>query len=187
MAHPSTRDEDDAADVLYARRSSLFAAKTRMQPSSSRWGVREWTAYLSDPSAALPPEQQRALFADKRLREDFRQLKNAFSMVALPALAAASDGAVVERTFDGGTVRLHAARKPGQYYAIFNFGPRSVYPTTLVLETPAGEQLKRVLPAADLGFGREGEIMIVGEMSDVDDQKFHQLLSDPSSVGHFLA
>ena len=181
----SPTNADDAADLLYARRRTLAAAiaKPVAQPTD-RWGVHQWIAFLSTPSIALPVGQQRALFADKRLREDFRQLKRVYSVAALPALAAASDGDVVERSFEGGTVRIHAARKPGQFYVRFSFGIRDAYPRVLVLELPDGTQVKRLLPAMEAGG--DGEMLIVGDMAAPADQTFRQLLADPASHGDFL-
>jgi hypothetical protein len=174
-----TADTDDIArraDQLYAARSALAEAKR----PARRFGVAEIVQFLNDPSRSLSPEEQRALFTDPRLRADYRRLKTQATTFELPALAAASSGAVDARRFEGGTVSIHPSRVPGQIYVILRFTSPADAPRMILLESAAGDLLKRALPAAD----HQGEIMMVlNERSDAD---FLRLLTDPTSTGTFV-
>src|SRR5262245_11943468 len=112
-------DDDTAprADKLYAARSAL----AEIQPTTRRLGVSEIVQVLSDPQRSLSMEEQRTLFADPRLRADYRRLKSRQSVVELPALAAASVGSVNIRRFEGGTVRIRASRVADQFYVVVRF------------------------------------------------------------------
>ncbi len=174
-----TADTDDIArraDQLYAARSALAEAKR----PTRRFGVAEIVQFLNDPSRSLSPEEQRALFTDSRLRADYRRLKAQATTFELPALAAASSGAVNARRFEGGTVSIHPSRVAGQIYVILRFTSPADAPRMMLLESAAGEFLKRALPAAD----PQGEVMMVlNERSDAD---FLRLLADPTSTGTFV-
>jgi hypothetical protein len=176
-----TADSDDIArhaDQLYAARSALAEAKR----PTRRFGVAEIVQFLSDPSRALTADEQRALFTHPRLRDDYRRLKAQATAFELPALAAASSGAVNARRFDGGTISIHPSRVPGQIYVILRFTWPSNAPRMILLESAAGDLLKRALPAADA----QGEVMMVlNERSDAD-AGFLRLLADPTSTGTFV-
>src|ERR1700760_342270 len=115
----STDTENDLtrrADQLYAARSALAAARPRR-----RMGLAEIVQFLGDPSRSLTAEEQRQLFADPRLRADYRRLKAQATTFEMPALAAASSGNVNARRFDGGSITIHPSRIPGQIYVIVRF------------------------------------------------------------------
>jgi hypothetical protein len=173
-------DDDIAprADRLYAARSALAEA----QPATGRLGIAEIVQFLNDPERSLSMEEQRALFADPRLRADYRRLKSRQSVVELPALAAASVGSVDIRRFEGGTVRIHPSRVAGQVYVMVRFRRPAGAPRSLVLESSAGELVKRPLPPADA----TGEIMMVLDRKRAADEAFLRLISDPTSTGSFL-
>jgi hypothetical protein len=176
-----TTDTDDIArraDQLYAARSALAEAKR----PARRLGIAEIVQFLNDPSRAFSPEEQRALFTDPRLRADYRRLKAQATAFELPALAAASSGGVDARRFEGGTVSIHPSRVPGQIYVILRFTDAADAPRMMLLESTAGDFLKRPLPAAD----QQGEVMMVlNERSDAD-AGFLRLLADPTSTGTFV-
>jgi hypothetical protein len=176
-----TADSDDIArhaDQLYAARSALAEAKR----PTRRFGVGEIVQFLSDPSRTLTAEEQRALFTNPRLRDDYRRLKAQATTFELPALAAASSGAVNARRFEGGTISIHPSRVPGQIYVILRFTWPTNAPRMILLESAAGDLLKRALPAADA----QGEVMMVlNERSDAD-AGFLRLLADPTSTGTFV-
>jgi hypothetical protein len=184
VAEAMTRggEDDDIApraDKLYAARSALAEA----QPATRRLGIAEIVQFLNDPERSLSMEEQRALFADPRLRADYRRLKSRQSVVELPALAAASVGSVDIRRFEGGTVRIHPSRVAGQVYVVVRFRqPAADAPRSLVLESSAGELVKRPLPAANA----TGEIMMVLDRKRAADEAFLRLISDPTSTGSFL-
>jgi hypothetical protein len=173
-------DDDTAprADKLYAARSAL----AEIQPTTRRLGVSEIVQFLSDPQRSLSMEEQRTLFADPRLRADYRRLKSRQSVVELPALAAASVGSVDIRRFEGGTVRIRPSRVADQFYVVVRFDRPAGAPRSLVLESNIGELVKRPLPAVDA----TGEIMMVLDRKIVDDEAFLRLIADPTSTGSFL-
>jgi len=175
----STDQEDIAvrADKIYAARTAL--AETERP---HRLGVAEIVRFLNDPNRSLSMEDQRALFADPKLRADYRRLKALSAIADLPALAAASAGEVNSRRFDGGTLTIHPSRVPGQIYVLLRFNWPAGPPRMLLLENAQGELIKRSLPAADAG----GEAMMVLDQKNMSDAGFLRLISDPTSTGSFL-
>jgi hypothetical protein len=176
-----TADTDDIArraDKLYAARSALAEAKR----PTHRLGIAEIVQFLNDPSRSLTAEEQRALFTDPRLRADYRRLKAQATTFELPALAAASSGAVDQRRFEGGNISIHPSRVAGQIYVILRFSWPTNAPRMMLLESAEGHLLKRALPSAD----QQGEVMMVlNERSDAD-AGFLRLLADPTSTGTFV-
>jgi hypothetical protein len=173
-----TEDIARRADKLYAARSALAEA-TR---PTRRFGIAEIVQFLSDPSRSLTAEEQRALFTEPRLRADYRHLKAQATTFELPALAAASSGAVDQRRFEGGNISIHPSRVAGQIYVILRFSWPTNAPRMMLLESAEGHLLKRALPSAD----KQGEVMMVlNERSDVD-AGFLRLLTDPTSTGTFV-
>jgi hypothetical protein len=167
-----------SADKLYAARSAL--AET--QPAAPQLGVGDIVQFLSDPQRSLTMDEQRALFTNARLRADYRRLKSQHSVVELPTVAAASDGKIDARRFEGGSVRIHPSRVAGQVYVVLRFSGPAASPRSLVLESASGEIVKRLLPAVDAS----GEIMLVLDRERPDDEAFLRLISDPTSMGSFL-
>ncbi len=166
------------ADLLYAARSALAEAV----PPSRRLGIAEIMQFLDDPGRTLSMEEQRALFADPKLRADYRRLKAQVAIAELPALAAASSGQVSSRRFEGGTVNVHPSRVPNQVYVVLRFSWPASAPRSILLENAGGDLVKRALPTADTS----GELMIVLDQKSAADQAFLRLLSDPTSTGSFL-
>jgi hypothetical protein len=166
------------ADKLYAARSALAEA----EQSPRRLGIAEIVQFLGDPQRSLSMAEQRSLFADPRLRADYRRLKSQASVAELPALAAASSGDVNSRRFEGGTVSIHPSRVPGQVYVVLRFSWPASPPRTMLLENAIGDLIKRSLPPAD----PQGEVMIVLDEKNASDQGFLRLISDPTSTGSFL-
>ena len=166
------------ADRLYAARSAMI--RTGRAPRN--FGVAELVKFLNDPRQALSLDDQRSLFSDPRLRADFRRLKSQLAVVELPALAAASDGVVHDRRFEGGSIRVHPSRVPGQVYVVVRFTSATVSPRSLLLEAPNGELVNRALPTPDA----RGEIMIVLDQNNGNDAAFLRVISDPNASGTFL-
>jgi hypothetical protein len=178
MTTDTDHDIATRAERLYAARSAL--ADTGRP--GRRFGVAEIVHFLSDPARSLTPEEQRALFADPRLRADYRRLKAQATAFELPALAAASSGAVNARRFVGGSISIHPSRVPGQTYVILRFSWPAGAPRMVLLESVAGDIVKRALPTAD----QQGEVMMVlDERSDAD-AGFLRLLGDPTATGTFV-
>ncbi len=177
----TTETENDfarRADQLYAARSAV-ADTTRPR---RRFGVAEIVHFLSDPARSLTPEEQRALFADPRLRADYRRLKAQATTFEMPALAAASSGNVSARRFDGGSIAIHPSRIPGQLYVIVRFNGPTSSPRAMLLESTTGEVIKRALPSAD----QQGDVMMVLDENNDADAGFLRLLADPTSTGTFV-
>lgn len=177
----TTETENDfarRADQLYAARSALADTK----PPQHRFGVAEIVQFLSDPARSLTPEEQRALFADPRLRADYRRLKAQAATFEMPALAAASSGNVSARRFDGGSIAIHPSRIPGQLYVIMRFTGPASSPRALLLESTTGDLVKRALPSAD----QQGDVMMVLDENNDADAGFLRLLADPTSTGTFV-
>jgi hypothetical protein len=180
QAMASTDHEEIAlrADKIYAARTALAEAER----PAHRLGIAEIVRFLNDPGRSLSMEDQRALFADPKLRADYRRLKALSAIADLPALAAASAGEVNARRFEGGTLTMHPSRVPDQIYVLLRFNWPTSVPRMLLLESAQGELIKRSLPAADAG----GEAMMVLDQKNASDAGFLRLLSDPTSTGSFL-
>jgi hypothetical protein len=177
----TTETDNDFArrvDRLYAARSALAETKRPRH----RFGVAEIVQFLNDPSRVLTPEEQRALFADPRLRADYRRLKVQATTFDLPALAAASSGSVNARRFDGGSITIHPSRISGQLYVVVRFNEPGNAPRAMLLESTSGDLVKRALPAAD----QQGEVMMVLNENDEADAGFLRLLADPTCTGTFV-
>jgi len=166
------------ADRLYAARATLAECDGTPQ----RLGIAEIVQFLRDPGRTLSADEQRSLFADRRLRDDYRRLKAQLATIELPALAAASTGTVESRRFAGGTLTIHPSRIPDQVYIVLRLTSRDTAPRSIVLEGSTGELAKRSLPAADL----QGEIMMVLDRKNIADGVFLRLASDPMSTGYLL-
>jgi hypothetical protein len=177
----TTETENDVArraDQLYAARSALADAGRPRH----RFGVAEIVHFLGDPARSLTPEEQRALFADPRLRADYRRLKAQATTFEMPALAAASSGSVNARRFDGGSITIHPSRIPGQLYVIVRFNEPASSPRAMLLESTTGDLVKRALPIAD----QQGDVMMVLDENNDADAGFLRLLADPTSTGTFV-
>src|SRR5262249_44481004 len=136
----------------------------------------------TDPQRTLSMEQQRRLFAEPRLRADYRRLKAELGAIDMPALAAASVGDVTDRRFAGGTVRIHPSRVGGQVYVVLRFTGLGIPPRSLLLETPGVELIKRPLPKPD----PSGDMVIVLDPKNSADEVFLRAVTDPTSSGSFL-
>jgi hypothetical protein len=177
----TTETENDVArraDQLYAARSAVADAKR----PGRRLGVAELVQFLNDPTRSLTSEEQRQLFADPRLRADYRRLKAQATTFEMPALAAASSGNVNARRFEGGSITIHPSRIPGQLYVIVRFNSPEASARAILLESSAGDIVKRALPNAD----PQGEVMMVLNEKNDADAGFLRLLSDPTSTGTFV-
>jgi hypothetical protein len=178
MTIETENDFAHRADQLYAARSALAETKRPRH----RFGVAEIVQFLNDPTRSLTPEEQRALFADPRLRADYRRLKGQATTFELPALAAASSGNVNARRFDGGSIAIHPSRIPGQLYVIVHFDSPASSPRAMLLESTTGDLVKRVLPSAD----QQGDVMMVLNENNDADAAFLRLLADPTATGTFV-
>lgn len=180
MTAPDQADDiERRAETLYAARSAL--AETQQPPR--RLGIAELVQFLNDPQRELTMEEQRSLFSNPRLRSDYRRLKSQVTVADIPMLAAASSGDINARQFDGGTVKIHPSRVPGQIYVLLQFSAPSSAPRSMLLESTAGNLVKRPLPQPDAN----GEIMMVLDQKNAVDAEFLRIITDPTSTGSFLS
>ena len=175
----------DDADPIAQRADALYAARAALADAAPRprgLGVGEIVQFLTGSRRSLSADEQRALFANPKLRADYRRLKAQLSVFELPAQAAASDGEVGARRFDGGSISIHPSRVAGQTYVIVRFDQPVRPPSAMVLEHPSGEFVKRVLPQVQ----GDNEAMIVLDAHNADDEAFLRVLRDPTATGSFL-
>jgi hypothetical protein len=175
---------NDNSDVA-TRAAELYAARAAVadaRPDGVALGVAEIALFLSGTGRALSAEEQHTLFANHRLRADYRRLKAQLSMFELPALAAASDGQVATRRFDGGSIRIHLSRVTGWTYVFVRFDTPDRVPAAMLLEHPSGEFVRRTLPVDR----PEGEAMLLLDSHNPEDAAFLRVLCDPRSTGAFL-
>jgi hypothetical protein len=176
----ASADDDaiaDRADRLYAAR----AAMAETAPAARRIGLAELVRFIDEPGHGLSVEAQRALFSNAKLRADFQRLKAPRRWAELPAVAAASDRAIETRRFEGGTLRIHPSRIPGQVYVLIQFGSAGDPPRTLLLEGRDGRVMKRPVAA-----GSGGNATIILHRAKADDLAFLELMTDPTTAGEFL-
>jgi hypothetical protein len=181
-----TAHDDDADDDIAQRADGLYAARAALAdatPRPRRLGIAEIVQFLTDSRRSLSADEQRSLFANPQVRADYRRLKAQLSVFELPALAAASDGQVGARRFDGGSISIHPSRVAGQTYVILRFDSLARPPAALVLERPSGELVKRALPD---GQSDSEAMMIVLDSHNADDETFLRVLRDPTATGSFL-
>jgi hypothetical protein len=145
--------------------------------------VAELVRFLTIASVELPLDAQRDLFANPRLRADFQRLKRRLRLFELPAVAAASAGGITSRTLEGGSVRVHPSRLEGQVYMVFQFRATANAPRALLFEDNANRVMKRLLPAPDA----LGQVVLVLDRGNPDDELFLQLFVDPTTTGTFLS
>ena len=175
----------DTENELASRAEQLYAARSALADTKAprhRFGMAEIVQFLNDPSRSLTPDEQRALFADPRLRADYRRLKALATAFEMPALAAASSGHVNVRRFDGGSIAIHPSRIAGQLYIVVRFTSPAGSPRAILLEGATGELVKHTLPGAD----PQGEVMMVLNESNDADAAFLRLLTDPTTTGTFV-
>jgi hypothetical protein len=149
---------------------------------------------------ALTHEQQRLLFADRELRDLFRDLKRRRSIalpsrggeraatgpavVEMPALIAAAtdDSADFERRFAGGTLKINPVGIDAQVYVVFSFDDAAVISRALIVERSRDERIERLdLPPSD-----DGEIVLIKDLAVPADAELVALLRDPTATGAFL-
>lgn len=124
------------------------------------------------------------LFRSPRLRREFAALGRSVATVTIPELAAASDGALSKREFQGGMLRIERNPEEGETYVIIELEPPTPPgPQVLLTLTPEISIERRDLPPFD-SAGRT--MLILGDTPS--DQAFIAGLQDPTFwaalVGH---
>jgi hypothetical protein len=198
-----TQGADLLAEVLEDHRSSGALAVTfdrvmdsvlrSYQPPEVDGRVAELKRYLIDVGATLAADLRRALLVDAGLRRKLHQLWVELAEVregmTLPTVAAASDGELSERRFEGGVVRLaKSAKDAREVYVIIEFDrsflkarPHSFSPTVLLLCSPDGRVAKLALESSD----QDGIVQDLLNTADEEKKQIVELLRDPLTIGRF--
>lgn len=172
------------ADEIFLARS-LISVEARPAESRQIFGVAELVRFLADPEAVLTAEQSRALFSDRRLADSFRALRRRASAFDMPAMAAASDGELSDRTFPGGLIRIRPARIGGQFYVSITLTEDTggVVPRQLLLVREATGETSRIA-IADPGDG--AVLLVVLDPATEAGGRALAMLRDPMVEGTFL-
>jgi hypothetical protein len=170
----------DQAEGIYAARALLEEGKR----SPGALGVRELMLFLTSRDYDLSGAQTRSLFANPQLRETFRALKAQLVLWNLPiVVAASSDGGVVERHFEAGSLHLVPSRGHDHVFLTIRYEVKSVSSShLLVIETPQGGLAKLSLPPPD----SEGEVFLVLDLDNKRDASVIAALRDPLASGTFV-
>jgi hypothetical protein len=172
----------DQAEGIYAARALLEDGKR----SPRALGVRELMLFLTSRDYDLSHEQTQSLFANTLLRESFRALKAQLVLWNLPiVVAAASDGGVVERHFEAGSLHLMQSGSHNHVYLTIRYEVDSKSLSSchlLVIETPQGGLTKLSLPPPD----SEGEVFLVLDLGNKRDASVIAALRDPLASGTFV-
>lgn len=115
------------------------------------------------------------LFRSPRLRREFAELGRSVATATIPELAAASDGVLTERDFQGGKLRIEQDADEGETYVIIELEPPTPSdPQVLLTLTPDISLERRELPPFD-STGRA--MLILGD--NASDKAFLAGLQDP--------
>lgn len=173
--------EPDDVDAAYAALTTVEEGAR----SPGAISMRDLYRYVTDGEFELTSEQRATLTFNAVVRRSYRALCQQLAVVDMPLVAAASDGDVLERVFNGAQVRLTPSSRVPQFYLGIVFDSELVKrgPLKLHVEGPSGIT-RRVLPAAD----DLGEVQIVLDPDRYEaDRLLLSLLRDPRSVGAFVA
>lgn len=167
-----------AADHLYQAR----AAMADVVPQRRRFAFAELVQAIEVPGTARNASRWRHFTLSEQLRADYHALLRSRAMTELPVVAAAATDRLGRRMFRGGSVRLEASQRAGQYYLVIEFDQPRELPRSLHLETVVGDTVICPLPAGDA----MGRVLILLTRSNADDAAVLDAISDPSSKGWFL-
>ena len=173
-------DKTERAQEVYA--ANRLAVEGTPRPGAI--GVAELHAFLTDPTVELTPAQSGYLFRSPTLRETFQALKQRLSSHPLSMVAAASDGGVDTRHFDGGSLQIIPARRGDRVYLTVTIqAPGALMAGALLIVETAETVLKRKLPPPD----QQGRMLVILDPAEPGDQALITALRDPSASGDVLA
>lgn len=169
------------------RALALFVAERileRPRPDGVLIGPGELAAFVLGEGRLSGAEVNRALLARPALRADLAALRARFARMALPAVAAASDGDLDERPVPGGVLTLFAPPEETSVYLSLRLTdpPPADVALSLLLETEAGEVLSLPLPP----FNDEGTIAMILDRTDAGDAALIAALRAPRTRGDFV-
>jgi hypothetical protein len=172
-------DNLDRAEQIYAAERLLAEA----QPTPGAIGIGEIVRFLNSSAATLDHAQTRYLFARPHLREAYAALRRRAMLIDVPRVAAASDGGIQERRFEGGRLRItRTADDPQVYVLVFFEKAMAPQPTSLLLEPGLGGLIKIEIPSPDA----EGEALVILDVENERDAEAVSALLDPNTTGAFM-
>jgi hypothetical protein len=127
----------------------------------------------------LSPKQTGDIFANLPVSEIFRALRAQFFSWDLPTVAAASQGLVHERTFEGGDIHLTPSSIDGQTYLTVRFNDPPATTSQLIVEAIGGRVHRLTLPSPD----SQGEVFIVLDLNNQREASLVAALHDPMAHG----
>lgn len=174
---------DQEERIVYIH--AALATIENTPPSAHLVGAREIALFLSTPGYRLTDGQKATLFRDRRVRAIYADMKERLSVREMPALAAASAGALAERVFDGGQIILSDSGLENIVYVvvIFEGEPFPEQRQLLVLEGASGEIGRLELPAPD---GNRESFRDL-DLGDDEHRSIYRLLQDPLAHASFFA
>jgi len=188
-------EDHGSSDALAATFDRVVDSVLRSyEPPETDGRVAELKRYLIDAGATLAADLRRALLVDAGLRKKLHQLWVELAELkegmTLPTVAAASDGELSARRFEGGVVRLaKSAKDARQVYVIVEFDrsllqarPHAFSPTVLLLCSPDGRVAKLDLESSD----QDGIVQDLLNTADEEKKQIVELLHDPLTIGRFL-
>ena len=165
----------DEADRIFAADRAISEALADMK-GTRNVGPHDLYRLLTEDNAEHAAWVTPLLFRSPRLRREFAALGRSIATVTIPELAAASDGLLTEREFQGGKLRIEQDPEEGETYVIIELEPPTPSgPQVLLTLTPEISIERRELPAFD-SAGRA--MLILGDTPS--DQAFVAGLQDPN-------
>lgn len=172
-------DELNDVDSRYVAAMLVEEAQTVPNPL----GIADLARFLTTPRIVLSADQTRRLFTNVSLRQAYTRLRKSLTLHEVPALAAASDGAVEERSFEGGSLLLVGDDSGGWYLRVrISEAKRPVNPLLLI------EKDDR--PIANIPLGQpdaSGGYLAVLDMENAVTMAAMAALRDPSSEAFILS
>jgi hypothetical protein len=174
-------DHTAASDIAAATQGSRPDEGVRVDGERGGLAVRlsELVRFLTSQDYNLSFAELQSIVMDSKLRERFETLKTELSSWQLLPIAAASKGAVRERVFAGGNLRLTPSSIQGQVYLSIRLEDLFATTSQLILETTEGHIHKLNLPAPDSG----GVVFVVLDLNDDREASVVAALSDPMASG----
>lgn len=141
--------------------------------------LSELIRFLTSQDYDLSSSQRQSLFRYAELKDKFRALKDELCSLQFLPVATASTGAVRERYFKGGNLRLTPSSMQGQVYLSIQLDDPFAATSQLFVETAEGLVHKLNLPAPD----SEGKIFIVLDLGNEREAFVIEALRDPVASG----
>jgi hypothetical protein len=170
-----------ALDDAWPADRKISPAVSQMGPR--RIGVGDVVQLLADPTRVLSLDCYRQVLADQNLALAWRTLKSELAIATMPVRVAAGIGALAERRFSNGHIKIVPASTLGEVYVKILWKPDALLvPRTLLLEQEGVTLAKRELPR----LRNENEFVIICVSGRGEDSDFLRLIGDPRTTGVFI-